>query len=266
MKRTVVGLAALCCCLSVCAPQAEAAVVYFRDLVLGVDAMAQAIPLSLADQGQPPTAFTVTADQNVFAAQVALLNPMNPNDKVVFFDQNFPVTTYPAATAALNAFVAAGGRAIVTGWFAGDSAFFGPFGATFTGPTNNTSFTLEPGVYGGPLAAGGVFPLLNPGWGVFSRQLTPNPGVGGDSVAQFIPPGGDTASAIVHGNEGRTIVNGFLGDTFMTTAQGVELYRAQLNFIKGGPVGAVPEPASWALLGFGVVGLASYLRVRRRAA
>jgi hypothetical protein len=68
---------------------------------------------------------------------------------------------------------------------------------------------------------------------------------------------GDGSGAIVVGNGGRTIVNGFLSDTVASE----QLYANELGSLSG----AVPEPSAWALLLAGFFGLGAMARAGRRS-
>lgn len=149
----------------------------------------------------------------------------------------------------LNAFIAAGGKVIFDDWSM-TNAFNG--GQTFTGSTTHSSVTLSQFYDGVPIP----MTLHNPGWTTFSTDLAANPG---SVVAATFENG---AAAIVVGNGGRTIVNGFLSDT----AWSEELYANELASFAALPSSPVPEPASWAMMvgGFGLV--AGALRSRRKLA
>jgi hypothetical protein len=150
---------------------------------------------------------------------------------------------------ALNAYIAAGGKVIFDDWTRSNS-FNG--GQIFTGATNHSSVTLSQFYDGVPIP----MTLSSPGWGIFSTDMAAAPG---SVVAATFENG---AAAIVVGNGGRTIVNGFLSDTAWSEA----LYANELASFAALPSSPTPEPASWAMMvgGFGLVGGA--LRSRRKAA
>ena len=102
------------------------------------------------------------------------------------------------------------------------------------------------------LAAGLSNPvnLINPGWGVFATDMN-------GSAAAVFP---NLAAAIVSGNGGRTLFNGFLSDTFSDGAEGTQLYINEIGAVLGTPV---PEPASLLLFGLGTL---AAVRARRRTA
>jgi hypothetical protein len=149
--------------------------------------------------------------------------------------------------AQLNAYIAAGGHVIFDDWTL-SSSFNGD--ESFTRETNQTSFTLTMFNSGitSPLA------VTNTGWSTFSTSLAALPGgvVGGTF--------GDGTGAIIVGNDGRTIVNGFLSDTVASE----QLYLNELSSF--GTV--VPESSTWVMMLAGFAGLAfvGYRGSRRRAA
>jgi hypothetical protein len=203
-----------------------ASVLYSRDFLLGTDYMAAA----LATGGYTVT--STNGDLSSFA--------LGDYDIIVYAAQG---NEAPADdVAALDAHIAGGGRVIFTTWTVGNPSL----GADWNGSSNFTSLTVGP-----QFSAGITNPLdvVNPGWATFSIGLSVTSGTEAGSFAFG-------NSAIVIGNGGRTIWNGFLTDTVASE----RLYLNQLGFLSGG--GAIPEPASWAMLiaGFGLTGAA----MRRR--
>jgi hypothetical protein len=213
-------------------PAAATTVLYRNDLSLGTDQMAAA----LSALGLSVT--TTSGDLSMFT--------LSNYNLVVYFNQN---SGTPAGdTAALDSYIAGGGILvpIVVNHFAAEV----PTGVGgYTGNTNLSLLTvgsqLDAGLMTNPLA------LTNPGWGIFSYGIT-----GSVSAGTF--ENGD--SAIIIGNGGQTIFNGFLNDTFDST-NGPTLYENEINLAT--MAAAVPEPATVALFGSALAGFA-WLRRRSR--
>ena len=95
------------------------------------------------------------------------------------------------------------------------------FGASWTGNDNQQPITQTASsvIWNGVTSP---FGLSNPGWGSFSFGMQPTTG---QSVGSF--PNGD--SAIVVGNGGRTILDGFLEDTPASSTQGVLLAENEIT-------------------------------------
>jgi hypothetical protein len=214
--------------------QATTNILYFNDYNVGTDRMAQA----LAGLGAGYSVTTVSSSGD-FATDIA----SGTYNLGILMVQNWWSTTYDSAITALGTFVAGGGRSIYTDWSMNNS-YASLFGASWTGNRNQTSFTVT-----GPLATGITNPvsLYNPGWGIFSM------GVSGASVPATFP---NSEGAIVIGNGGRSITNGFLTDTFSDGPTGVQLYTNEITF--------VPLPGAVWLLGSGLLGLAGLRRFRKR--
>ncbi|MCC6727803.1 MAG: PEP-CTERM sorting domain-containing protein [Chthonomonadales bacterium] len=234
-------------CLSLLAvvglgPARAQSILYYVDLTLGTDQMAAALAAL-------PGSYTVTTatDPTDFATQIAL----GTFDLGIFFQQNSSGLSYDAAFTALNAFVAGGGAAIATDWTLNNTHTTG-LGATYTLNTNETTVTVTD-----PALATGIsnpVDLFNPGWGIFSTGLS------GTTAATFASAEG----AIVVGNGGRSIVNGFLSDTFLDGPEGVQLYTNEIVSVLATPV--VPEPGSLAMLAGGGLAFGVFaLRRMRRA-
>jgi hypothetical protein len=182
-------------------------ILYYVDDLSGTDYMAQA----LASQSGKHTTTTAISPAD-FATQIAT----GSFDLGIYFNQfGFPDT---AAVSALGAFVAGGGSAIYTDW-SRDNGLAALFGASYTGDMNNPSITVTHP----KLAVGLTNPisLMNPGWSVvFSMGVS-----GGVIAATFSDSNG--AISIT----GKSIVNGFLSDTFTTGSEGVQLYVNEIQYL-----------------------------------
>lgn len=211
-------------------------------------------------------------------------------DLFILFLQQTPADSSDAAvyTTAFNKVataVANGKRAIVDDWGGGDVTpidGFTPFtnthlengfGTDYTGkiggvaaqnvppfvPADPTdSFTVQrPSLLFNMGPDPVVVSLYDPGWLVpFSGLTVP---VGSTCAAYFSSAGQDCA--IVFGNNDRTIVNGFMNDTFRVNEQGKQLYINEINTLLPTPV---PEPTSLVLIGTGLAAAAARLRRRSK--
>jgi methionine-rich copper-binding protein CopC len=185
-------------------------VLYFVDFVLGQDTFGQAF----AALGIQPTVATSYPD---FESKLA----SGHWDLVVLYDQNFFDTSWE--TPIIN-YVNQGGHAIVGTWTSvggGATGVAAAFGASWTGNNDQQPITQTAS---SPIWNGvsSPFGLLSPGWFNWSFGMQPTTG---QSIGAF--PNGD--SAIIVGNSGRTILNGFLEDTPSNNAQGVQLAENEIT-------------------------------------
>jgi hypothetical protein len=158
----------------------------------------------------------------------------------------------------LTNYVNLGGRVIFADWTR-QAPFATVLKGGYTGGTNQTSLNfLVPA-----LSAGIVNPqpLTNPGWGIFS--MSESAGAGGTSVCTFP----DASSCVVSGNNGRTLLLGFLNDTPSAT-DGVRLWQNLIGYALAAPAltQIVPTLSQWSLLALALLLLAvASLQLRRRA-
>lgn len=207
---------------------AAVSVLYRVDYSVGVDRMAEALT---------NPAYAVTTVSGGLGGL-----DLSSFDLVVYASQNVSPTAGDLDL--LDGYIGTGGKLIYTSW-------------TYLSPAlggHDQGAISAAQVNAGPLFGGGSFTVTNPGWGTFARGLSATTG----TVAGTY---GDGSAAIVVGNDGRTIWNGFLNDTLSSS----QLYREQLSYLSGFS-SAVPEPATWTMMisGFGFAG--SALRRRRSLA
>ncbi|MCX6545027.1 MAG: PEP-CTERM sorting domain-containing protein [Acidobacteria bacterium] len=240
MKRLVIVFTALALAMTLGARAANASsILYFNDLNVGTDRMAAAL---VAVSGS----HTVTTAADL--ASFTTLLTGGGYDLAIFFQQNSSGASFDSAWTAVAAHLAAGGAAIGADWTRTDG-HASAFSTAFTGTYNQGTVTVT----AASLLTGITNPvsLYNPGWGVFSTDLTP-----GICAATFT--NGDCA--ITFGSGTRAIFNGFLSDTFTDGATGTQLYVNEINTA----LGPVPEPATLTLLGLGLAGVARAARKRKK--
>jgi len=224
---------------------ASTTILYFNDGFYGTDRMAEA----LGSLPGSDYSVTIVYDQKDFADAIAVPGTYNLGILMVqVHGSNLD------AIQALGDFVAAaGGRSIYTDWNR-DTTKATVFGAAWTTHTNETSFNVN---VTGPLAAGITNPveLYDPGYaypGNLTSTFSMGVGVleGADGLVAATFPNND--GAIVIGNDGRSITNGFMTDTFAGDgSKGVQLYINEIKYLTD----PVPLPGAVWLLGSGLLGL-----------
>ena len=223
-------------------------VLYFADEA--ANPSGNVTPQALTAQGIVPTIATSEAD---FVTQLGA----GGWNLVILYPQLDPL---PDATTALVGWVNGGGKAISGSTFL-DDTYAVAFDARYLGDPNIDRDEIA-GVPGDPLFAGVASPitLSNPGWNVFSAELEALSG--GIVSATFTATG---TAAVITGNDGFTVFNGFLDDTYDGATQAARLSVAQnqIQTVLAAGVVAVPEPGT-GLLALAGVGVGAGLLRRRR--
>jgi len=187
---------------------AGASVLYYVDYLHGDDPFLAA----MANLGITPS---VAGSCEEFAA----LLEAGGWDLAILLQQNWRNSNWVAP---MVHWVSAGGRAIVADWRRNETAA-AAFGATYTGNTNGDPITQT---VPHPIWEGiaDPFDLTNPGWGTFSMGMSATTGT---SIGTF--PNGD--DALVVGNQGGTLLNGFFSDTAATPDEGIALAHNEIVFV-----------------------------------
>jgi hypothetical protein len=261
MRRFLGFVAALALFLS--AGQARASsILYFVDANKGTDEMAAALA-KLA----PGDTTTVASSPLDFATKIASgTYNLGIFSQQLFADFANPYTNandYTTALTALATYVQGGGKAIVDTWNPGSFDYVSAFGADYTGDNNGPAVNMT------AFNTGVTNPvnLSNPGWSTFSAGQTLDAATGSSIAGTYFDPGNASGTngegAVVVGNSGRSIVNGFLNDT--AGAPGEQIYVNEINALLPGTT-TTPEPATLGLLATGLATLAGYgVRRRRRS-
>jgi hypothetical protein len=270
LRRFLLPLAAL---VAATVGQANAAnILYYTDGSNGPDQMLSALNSLPAGysytQVSTPGAFQTAIQSGSY--QLGIYSTMQSFDGSPSF-MNPPNDT--SALAALATFVQTGGKAIVStainfGTVPLSYAAFGAGfdnGVTYPSP-NSIGITLSKFATG----IGGT--ITNPltltqaasPYGSYAVNLTLDPTFGTGAAATYPSLLGN--DAIVTGNGGASIVNGFATDVAGTT--GKVLYENEIGALvpisSGGPPNGTPEPGTFTLLGLGIAGMAGYARFRRK--
>ena len=180
-------------------------ILYWNDSASGTDYMGEA----LANVSKTyPVSVTTAADETDFKRK---MKSGGWNPVVLMTQGNGHSARY------FNSYVSGGGRAILAD-SSKNSKTGALFGVTYTGDQNQTTITMTDEL----LSAGVTNPmsLTNPGWGM---EMTER----GIVAATF--PDGD--AAIVIGNKGKTIINGFLSDTPSFASDGVALFENEIETV-----------------------------------
>jgi hypothetical protein len=217
--------------VAIAAPSSAASILYRVDHVVGTDVMDAA----LVSSGHTITKIATDLSGQTLASY----------DIVIYANQN--LSQADGDQAALDAYMASGGKLIYANWRTSAAGELPAINSAYTGGINQVGITLS------QFASGVTNPLtaVNPGWGVFTTGLT---ALAGGTVAAMFDNGD---AAIVIGTDGRSIHNGFLTDT----VDSQQLYLNEIDFLLSG---AVPEPATWAMMisGFAMAGFAARRRTK----
>jgi hypothetical protein len=203
MRRFLGALAALALVLSNAGQAKAGKILYFVDGNHTTDEMAAALAAV-----SPPNSVTVASSTADFQAKISVPGAY---DLGIFSAQTNYGPDYTAALAALATYVQAGGKAIVDSWFTPAGSDITPFGATPTGDVNGPAVNLTAFSSGiaNPMA------LTNPipPYATFSTGEKLAPVTGSSIAGTFFDPGNASGTngeaAVVVGNSGRSIVNGF---------------------------------------------------------
>ena len=215
-----------------------AAVLYYRDSLIGVDNMGAALSASAHS-------VTQATSQSEFRALVE----NGGWDLVIYFQQVYSSST--GADTAMANWVTGGGRAIFADWER-NTDMGALFGASYTDTNGQTEMTFTN-------PALGTVSLNNPGWDTFSMGLSAFDS--SEVMAHFA----NGQAAVVSGNSGRTILNGFLNDT-LPAEVGISVFSSQIEHVLAAQVHSVPEPDSVALCAFSLGLLLVCSRRRERCA
>ena len=233
-RLTAVLTLLVMCAVSIAAPGAASAanILLYDDFILGAD------PWSAAITGLGHTLTTATSDANF-----ALLLGTGTWDLAVL---QLDLGSDGVAESALGSYVAGGKKAIASDWEADLDASFQVAQFNAYGGVNVGTLLLGPQFSAGVSST--TLPLSDPGYGVAFRTFNV---LGGATIAGTRQE--DGKAAIVIGNSGRTIMNGFMGEQ-LGFADEVQIYKNEISFVlTGGGGGPVPLPATAVLVALGMM-------------
>ncbi len=185
---------------------------------------------ALTNLGLP---FAVYGPGPTFGPAVAAADPAT---YLVIVSTSAPEPDYST----LIAFVNAGGRAILsTANLDGQSAL-----ATALDAQVATDMTSPASVYdwgGSPLFSGLSSPMAFAESGFYDDGDRLRPGTGGTAVAGFVSSPTTNQAAIIIGNDGKTIVDGFLMDNAVSNAAAVQMATNEIELLGGAGGAAGPH-------------------------
>jgi hypothetical protein len=254
-----------------------------RRRLLGLAALAA---LALLTVGQAPARADLliydnnTINQNALAAATQLGIPFTRATAANFntlltsgtWDAvivDCPSTLPTGGFGPLTTYITGGGRVAMSFWTlqteaALAAAFQVGVASSFTTPQSVFRWDAASPIFTTPYAVGDLpASFFSDLWADDGDRLNLVALSGATAVAGFTAAPTAGEAAIVIGNSGRTIYNGFLWDE-LRRPESPNLIANQITFLLGTAGGAVPEPSTLALGGLGVLGLVGYAWRRRK--
>jgi hypothetical protein len=178
--------------------------------------------LGLQYSGRPYQRFTANASFN------AALSSANPATTLAVVDSIYD----PIDTSALVNFVNAGGRAILQYWnLSAEAGLAAAFEATVV---QNITTPLPVYDWGGTTLFAGLASPLNlveTLWTLDGQKLQPT--AGGQAVAGYTSAATPNQAALVTGNSGRTLLNGFIVEDFSALNDAVRFVQNEIDCLLG---------------------------------